>query len=306
MLIRQMLHAVWRVTKAIVSYPVPQYTRAALYTQAVSIVVCLFFLRLCPLVPGIAIGLLGAIAALMAVRADRFTGGEKAVWILISVALIVVEFWAIYHDRSEHDKEQAAILLEEHTARRKEAEAFAALIKEGKGLIASQEQITNQMTGQGSYFYLMPTAAFPLQSNALWSNALPEFVGRYPLHDMFVDVEGPGGFRWSHDYGTMFPEELGRPREGAALTFKSNDPQPITFYISINASNGSFFEEIRFQKVDGQWRRALTVSNYKATKPVCTWMEIGFPNVNDEKLWPKKLWPTKTILRTDGNKRPCT
>jgi hypothetical protein len=72
------------------------------------VVVCLYF-RWFPPIPTVAIGFLGVVAAIMAVRADHFSPGERVIYVLIAFALFIVEMRAVYSDREQHDKEQAAL-----------------------------------------------------------------------------------------------------------------------------------------------------------------------------------------------------
>lgn len=65
--------------------------------------------------PGKAIGLLGAVAVIMALRGE-IHGSEKVAWILIVFALFYVEIRAIDKDRYQHDKEQIAIRNDETSA----------------------------------------------------------------------------------------------------------------------------------------------------------------------------------------------
>src|SRR5882762_5109494 len=118
--------------KGMVLGPVPHYTRWGLYPQAVVIVVCLFWFRLWPPIPTVAVGSLGFVAALMTVRADHFTHTERVVWIAISFALFVVEMRAVYKDRDEHDRQQAELRTRENEARKTEQDSFAKLLKESK------------------------------------------------------------------------------------------------------------------------------------------------------------------------------
>lgn len=185
--------------------------------------------------------------------------------------------------------------LTEQTQQLKEAESR---------IVGLSSEAVNQMTGQGSYFYLMPNQPMSVQKGIIMVNAFPAFVGKYPLHDLFVSVDGGWGYRWNHFYGTYFPNELGRPREGPALEFKEADGQPITFYISINGSNGNQGEIIWFEKSGDKWVSALLVSG--SGKVLCRWVEPGFPPMTDEKLWPKKIWSSDDVKRTSATAQlPC-
>lgn len=76
-------------------------------------------------VPGIAVTVLGGAAVVMAVRANRFTRVEELLWIVIAVALCVIEVKAIRHDRAQAVEEQERVHKEEN-------QKFAALLDEGR------------------------------------------------------------------------------------------------------------------------------------------------------------------------------
>src|SRR5258708_31144941 len=108
---------------------VPHYDRWGLYPQALIIVACLVYFRLWwPPIPTVAIGILGVVAVIMTVRADKFSHGERAIYVMLAFSLFVVEMEAVYKDRDQHDKEQAKLRIEETEARKKESDSFAALI----------------------------------------------------------------------------------------------------------------------------------------------------------------------------------
>jgi hypothetical protein len=155
-----------RYLATVASWKVPHYTRLGLYSQAIIVIVCLFYFQLWPLIPTTAIGFLGFLAVVVAVRAvtpEHFSWGERIVYILIAFALFAVEMRAIYKDRDEHDREQAAIRTSEDDARRKETDAFAELIKEGRGLLSSVKEIDalakkslEDITGGKSFAIITP------------------------------------------------------------------------------------------------------------------------------------------------------
>lgn len=105
-----------RVT-SLLRWEVPHYTRLALYLQVVTVVMAAFVLQWWPLIPGVAIGILACVAALLVFE---FTRPEKTVWLVFVLVLFALESHAIYKDRAEHDAEQASLRAAEDDARRKE------------------------------------------------------------------------------------------------------------------------------------------------------------------------------------------
>lgn len=150
-------------------------------------------------------------------------------------------------------------------------------------------EIEGQITGGDSYLYFEPGEPMILPNGAMLSNAFPQFVGEEPLHEAYISTFGPMGHVGDLNYGTVFPHEIGRPREFLALQFRADGGLQI-FYIFINASNGAYSEVIRFQKSDGRWRRALRVAKYQAKggRVLRTYVEPGFPtDIKGQVDWSK-------------------
>ncbi len=124
--------------------------------------------------------------------------------------------------------------------------------------------------------YLEPLEPISVPDGTTLVNTFPRFKGADPLHGVFVAIAGPLGWLPNIDYGTMLPNEIGRPRQGAELKFASTD-NFVIFHIFINASNGSYSQQIRFKKVDGKWRRASILSKYGSGRTLYNWFESGFP-----------------------------
>jgi len=250
----------------------------------------------------VALGILSVVAVIMTVRADRFSHGERVIYVLIASALLMVEMTSIYADRDRHDKEQADLRVRESEARKKESEAFAALIQNGNKLFENQEQLFGEITGVGSYLFMMPTE--PRSSaggKTIEVDVSPHLVGVHPIHAVIVSIFGPRGSYAPLNYGDVFPHELQRPRQFKTIKFDDDDEQPISFGIGISGSNGSFFEELRFRKVGTTWKRMFAV--FKEGKPdkiVCSWMETGL-SISAPSKEEKRLWPAERIIRTDGN-----
>jgi hypothetical protein len=70
------------------------------------------YLGIHPPAPGVAVLLLGVVAAIMTTQ-PHMTDNHRVGWILIICILFIVEFRSIGKDRREHDQEQAAARLEE-------------------------------------------------------------------------------------------------------------------------------------------------------------------------------------------------
>jgi hypothetical protein len=51
--------------------------------------------------PGVAVAVLGFVAVVMAFRAEQSSAKERAIWIVISFALLLLEIWAVRKERRE-------------------------------------------------------------------------------------------------------------------------------------------------------------------------------------------------------------
>jgi len=239
-------------------------------------------------------------------------------------ALLLLELKSVYQERNEHDRDQASARAQETENFRKiatslqtaieenerefnriinqQSDQFDSTMRETRLVLQSSNQSLNVMTGSGSYFYLMPNQPMDMPNGTILVNAIPTFVGKYPVHDLFVSVSGGWGWHWDHYYGTYFPGELGRPREGPPLQFKPTDQQPVAFFIGINGSNGHSEEQIRFEKLNGKWISALYVTSPR--KILCVWAEPGFPPVTDHTAWPNNQWPSGILRRSAATDQP--
>jgi hypothetical protein len=211
---RARIVTVWRYAVSLALHPVPYYTRWGLYPQAAVVVACLFAFQWWPPIPTVGIGFLAVVAVIMTVRADRFSHGEKVVYVLIAFALFFVEMRAIYKDREDHDREQAE-------AREREAKSFETIangiteaIKESDRNFAKVMERSDRIlggvvdsikaqTGGDSFAFITPTAE-PAQAFEMhWNNFFapkgkPYFLvsvtshGKYPLrgpHATMMDDE---------------------------------------------------------------------------------------------------------------------
>jgi hypothetical protein len=283
---------------------VPHYNRSGFYSQVVLVLACAFYFQWYPVVPTAAISVLGVVAAFMTIRAlkpDSFSRGEQIVYIGIAFALLAIEMNAVYREQDRHNKEQADQRAMEDKTRKEEHHAFEVLIQSENKLVAKQEEMFGEITGAGSYLYMMPTAPISSGGKTFEVTLLPQLIGVHPIHAVIVSVFGPRGSYTPINYGDVFSHELERPREGKNIKFDDDYNQPISFAVPISGSNGSFFEELQFRKVGATWKRMFAVIKQgKPEKIVCSWMETGL-SISAPSKEEKRLWPTATTIRTDGN-----
>lgn len=160
-------------------YPVPHYTRWGLYPQAIIVVACLYSYEFGYFIPTVAIGFLAVVAAIMAVRADHFTHGERVVYVLIAFALFFVEMQAVYRDRDEHDRQQAELRIKGDNARKEEHDSFMALL-ETEGAI--DESLKGSITKNQAAFGATISKANQLLRLSIESMVVHDFGVTLTLH----------------------------------------------------------------------------------------------------------------------------
>ena len=91
--------ALWRI---------PHIDRWGFYLPAVFLVACWAWWELSTPLPGYCIAALAFGAVIMTVRADKFTHGERILWVCIGAALMVGEMRVLYRDRQNNDRQVSA------------------------------------------------------------------------------------------------------------------------------------------------------------------------------------------------------
>jgi len=250
-----------------------------------------------PPAPGKAVLLLAVVAAIVTIQ-PQMTDNHRVVWLVIVFVLFFVEFRAINRDRDLHDKEQANARAVETQNFRDIGDGIKQAIQESQrqfdATMKSMKGLWSETTGGNSYIYFdVSFVGGPIEievpgvhKGEMVSNGFPKFVGTYPLHNVFVAVLGPRGWLPSIDYGTIFPNELGRPRQGLTLTFLPDRPKQ-RFNLFINTSNGSYSQDILFLKVAGKWLWASHFYKYGMKKPIRVWAVPGFPKEQLNADWYK-------------------
>jgi hypothetical protein len=266
--------------KAIALYQIPKYDRAALYWQAGTIVAGMVMLWLLwPWVPTLAIGFLGVVAAIMAIRADSLTPPEKIVWIIIAFALFGIETRSVLKDREEFAARQSALRIKEDEARTEEHKAFADVLKESQKLLGRADTIQTltarnleQVTGGNSYAVVQPSLT---QRPDRDIPLLIENHGSDILTGVTVAIYDTGVWIWgTHDsimrsvenrisVGTLYPKErlvLNRqikPEQFMQIAPGMEPPNTELVYrvfLYIGAQNFTATEYLDFKKdAQGKW-----------------------------------------------------
>jgi hypothetical protein len=236
-------------------YPLePRYTRWGFYPQVAIIFASWCWFQFNPLIPTVAIGILGVVAAIMAARAAHITEREGAIWALIAFALFIVEMRAVYRDRSEHDIEQSRIQAEEREARKKEKEAFDALIMDGKSLWSRTGVIGATITGGEGYCLL---DVYLRSDGTLYGKG--ESNAQFGLNYVNATITH------NHKSISFYLGDKLRPNAEFPIPpkvlsyFHGDNSKEQTYDVVFQAMNGFWTERIRFVRVKGHWVRAFRV-----------------------------------------------
>ncbi len=170
-------------------------------------------------------------------------------------------------------------------------EAAADRIQE---TVTGVNTLYSEITGANSYLYLdISFIAGPLGMDAgilkkgmMVGGTIPKFVGKYPLHNVFLSEFGPLGYGSQIDYGTIFPNEIGRPRSYPQIYFYPDKPKQLFFFF-ITTSNGSYGEVVLVKKFGDKWLWACRFSKSGHKKPIRTWSAPEFPKDQLNADWDK-------------------
>lgn len=215
----------------------------------------------------VAIGILGAAAAIMSIR--KMTRFEKFGWVVVVFLLLGVELRAIRVDREQHEKEVAT-------------------------MIQLAEDSIGTMTGGSSFCFLeMDPRGGPL---------LFPHRGKYPLYEVdarIVDLQKVNEFARQNKgtsemanvtkldinihIGTITPNSsAGAPNVLAIDDAATRQSLNIFFH----GRNGFWTQLLRARKVNGQWLKATRVFAYDMKEKKLESIDDGFPRLpNGEVDW---------------------
>jgi hypothetical protein len=267
---------IWLRCQRVALFPIPNYGRWGFYFQAAIVFTCLVWFQLWPPIPTVAIGFLGVVAAIMTVRADRFTHAERVVWILISFALFIVEMSAIYKDRNEHDRQLTEQRMREDEARRAETKSFQDLIKNGQQLFEHESALSQEtvarLTGGDTYAVVHPNLIPVVEPNTFTLTvAIGKNCKRRSIPDAHINLqEAP------FDTTRQGLIDMLTGKKGGVIFTGSIDPDwsqilsqritpaltgVTTYYINIFAKNKPSYETLQVRKNEktGDWEFSFKV-----------------------------------------------
>ncbi len=252
-------------------------------------------------VPGFSAACMGLAAAVVSLR-SKATGTEKATWMLIISALLVIELLAIRKDRSE-------TYLAQLNALREEREHFSEV---GRGI----ESVVTQSQSQFKVTLEKSDRVIGLQTKELGglSDNLKTFTGgqsfavfayvpgqqflafahagKYPLYDVSARIADLDQVGKTGDplgvtvaVGDMIQEHVKILPVPANVASSGNKFNANVFF---TARNGDWVELLRQVKVGDGWLRAIRVqgqfTSLKKEKALCETIDPKFPKNAEGKI----------------------
>ena len=284
--LRQGFTWLWTSTERLALWEIPDYRRWVLYTQAALIVLSVFLCVWWPLVPGIAIGLVGVVGIIMAAFTD-WRSYEKAAWIALASVLFIVELQTVERDRITNENEQTITRNQEQEAIRKEGDAiekqqlgFTAVVKQGQSLFANEKRLSqedrDQMTGGDSYIIVVPNVGIPLDGGdtlsltaAIGKNgpriALQNvriLVRKLPIENEFTMDQVKGLLSGTDVRDTPTFIGIITPEDSQILPMKITPSLEGTteYFVNVDAINKPTIETFKVRPSDKGWEYSFTVS----------------------------------------------
>jgi hypothetical protein len=229
--------------------------------QIAAVAIIIYWCWHLPSSPGYAIGVLAFLAAVMSLHVKMYRW-EKAIWMLLIGALLVIEFYAIRKDRVETAKAEACRTASEHQQFQNIVNGLKESIENSNRQFAATEsrfnETLNTMTGNGSYCYF----TFNLDGN-------PRLVhkGKYTLYDLrsiFLDAKRSFivGTEWEQGTPIVigdFSVGSGRLISGVNKPSDFNSTDQLNLRIFFGARNGFWREEYRGRYVNKDWVEAIRI-----------------------------------------------
>lgn len=214
---------------------------------------------------GVWIGFLALFGVLVPYFRDKVGGCEKALWTFIFFGLLLLEMKSVYQDRNENQAQFEAT-------------------------VTRLQNIMSEATGGDSYINfgvsdpMGPTEIeVPgIAKGYVAATASPHLFGEFPLHDVVVSTFCSPGVGWigpltGVDYGTVLPNEIGRPRQGIYLQFPPTAQNGATCHLFISTSNGSYDQQVHFLMQNDKWTWASTLAKYGHSEFKQEFFGTGFP-----------------------------
>jgi len=206
--------------------------------------------------PNKAVLALASVAALMVLAEMRPI--HKVVYFFLILALVFTENRAIDKDRNDfaqaedhrrkdENKQFQRIADTLSDSLRQSQDQFSETMTRMEGVAKTEKELFAETTGIGSYVYMMPSA--PIFVNGRYEATIfPHLVGKHHVSGTIVSVNGPDGPQGPVDYGSVFPNELQRPRQVITLRFGDDYKQPFLLELASAGQMGLFLKNFSFAK----------------------------------------------------------
>jgi hypothetical protein len=236
---------------------------------------------------GVYIGILGFLGVVVALARDPTKIGqrEKALWIFVMFALLLLEIKSVYQDRDEHDRQHEE--AEEREAShfetiangvedtiRSSQEHFDATMAEAKRLNRlSQESLAN-ITGGESYAYIAAGIGLrPPFQLSVWVK------GKHGVHNLSAEIQTmpkAGEVRDNasveRQIRSMHTLPLGNGDFLPGITQIDETVMPGRYSLTVISKNQWISEQIDIaQCSDGQWSEAIKMNGRPGQRENKTW-----------------------------------
>jgi hypothetical protein len=209
--------------------------------------------------PGYAIGALAFLAAVMSLN-DKMLRWEKAIWMLLIGASLILEFYAIHEERVNTANAEAHRTAQEHQQFQIIADGFKKTIENSDRQFAATEshfnETLNTMTGDGSYCYF----TFNL-------DGAPGLVhkGKFTLYDLRANfLDAKKSFIVGTEWLLGSPIKIGDFPAGSGqfisgVNKPSSSTGQLNLLIFFGERNGFWHEVYRGRYVNNTWVEAIRV-----------------------------------------------
>jgi hypothetical protein len=259
----------------------PRYSITAFVWQGCFAAILVYWLLRLP-EPGYAVTILGVAAVVMAVRAAKFSRGEEIAWIIIAIALCVVEIRAIRHDRDVAANDQAEVRKREEENFRTIASGlqksidnsqtqFAATMSQAKAILAKTQSVSTlternlqNITGGESFAFVRPQVEAAGKGPiglVVWNH------GNEVLTGVTVAFSRTNDPNWGSEFFNRFVVGTIAPHDGAmipvTLTPQLGDNGIDHYWLMVSAQNGTVDETLDFReskKLPGTFAVRLAVT----------------------------------------------
>lgn len=272
--------------------------------------------------PGYAVAILGVAAAIMAVRADRFTRMEPSVWIVLATALCALELQTIRHDREVAASElKDARGHEEQNFRdigagirttiEQGQEQFAATMRKSEKLAGDVGDSMRMQSGGDSFAFITFTGPEPstLTVNDIshplgpWLLVSITSHGRYPLRNVrAILMDDQRRIAAVEDYNGHPDGDWVRAIQSADVTYQypylrpqspeapSGDVEVVGAYPVPKGSSARM--SIAFSSLNGFWSETIHLGLVNGQWHQC--LSVLGPTVrqsNEPFIWCDADWP---------------